>query len=93
MNHTLDGKIIKIKKHKHENICQNRHCRKSKQTEKLCQEHEIERLLDVGYGLYEFIIPQQYNITAYDYFKQIRRKKFESDKALLLLKYPSGKLL
>lgn len=82
---TLDGKIIDLKNHKHQNICENRHCRRTKQSEKFCLDHELERILDIGYGLNEFIIPQEFGITAHDYFKNIRRSKFESDKAKLLI--------
>ena len=82
---TLDGQICNLKKHyKYENICKHRNCRNKRQTHNLCMDHELDRLLDIGYGLNEYIIPQIFNMTAHEYFKQIRRNKFEFEKSKIL---------
>ena len=57
-----------------------------------CSFHSIYVPLNFGYGILEFIIPQEYKIEAHEYFKKKRRVQFEIDKKRLLKIYPNGKL-
>ena len=90
---TLDDKIFRQKKYQKRKKCSWISCPKicfpgSKQ----CNFHSIEIVLNYHYGLYDFIIPKQYGITAHEYFKMSRRKQFELDKLELLKIFPNGKL-
>lgn len=91
---TIDGIVFRPRKRFYEKRkkCSWPNCTKNVFGSNFCESHSIEKTLYFHYGLYEFIIPQQYGITAHEYFKNKRRIQFEIDKKQMLKIYPNGKL-
>ena len=92
---TLDGIVFRprVRQYEKSKTCSWLPCIKSCFFgSEFCTFHSIDFVLNYHYALYEFIIPQEYQITAHDYFKKFRRVQFEADKTSMLKIHPNGKL-
>lgn len=90
---TLDGSTVSIvrKYNRNYKFCKKSECFETVPKENVglyCATHALENILDHGYGLDVFIIP---NVEAY--YKAKRRKDFETQKTKMLKIYPDGTML
>lgn len=92
---TLDGIVFRPKVRQYEKTkkCSWRPCIKSCFSgSEFCSFHSIDFVLNYHYALYEFLIPQEYQVSAHEYFKKSRRVQFNLDRKYMLKIHPNGKL-